>query len=378
MGSDPLPLLWLCGPSGVGKSSLGWEVFAQLSRGGVRAAFLDADQISLCYPLPESGTHRIRARSLAAMWPNFREQGAQCVVLSGFVDTAEEIREYAERLPDAAFTLCRLRVSTGELKERFLARGWRPDLVAEAVAEAAALERSDFADLCLDTSGLTVSEAARMVRERAGGWPRPGPSAGFVSRPAVPLVFDPVPVLWFSGATAVGKSTVGYEVFSQIVRTGVRAAYVDLKQIGALRPTADDDPDGHRLKARNLAALWAGYRAAQARCLIVSGHADRDDTVRDYAELLPGAGLTVCRLHAGPATLAERVMRRGRGGGPAIPGDELKGLRPEALHSVAERAAREASALDIAGAGDLRIDTDDRSAREVAEEVRALIGDWPN
>ncbi|MCA2223605.1 adenylyl-sulfate kinase [Nonomuraea aurantiaca] len=386
MGSDPLPLLWLCGPSGVGKSSLGWEVFAQLSRGGGRAAFVDADQISLCHPLPESGTHRIRARSLAAMWPNFREQGAQCVVLSGFVDSAEEISEYARRLPDAAFTVCRLRVSTGELKERFLGRGWRPDLVAEALAEAAALERSDFADLCLDTGGLTVPEAARMVRERAGGWPPlgsgggspPGPPVGSVSRPAASLAFDPVPVLWFSGATAVGKSTVGYEVFSQIVRTGVRAAYVDLKQIGALRPAADDDPDGHRLKARNLAALWAGYREAEARCLVVSGHADGDDIVRDYAELLPGAALTVCRLHAEPATLAERVTLRGRGGGPAIPGDELKGLGPEALHRVAERAAREASALDRAGAGDLRIDTEDRSAQEVAEEVRALIGDWPN
>ncbi|MEU7745637.1 adenylyl-sulfate kinase [Nonomuraea sp. NPDC049158] len=377
MGSDLVPLLWLCGPSGVGKSSLGWEVFAQLSRDGVRAAFVDADQISLCYPLPESGTHRIRARSLAAMWPNFRERGAQCVVLSGFVDTAEEIREYAERLPDAAFTVCRLRVSTGELKERFLGRGWRPDLVAGAVAEAESLEGSDFADLCLDTGGLTVPEAARMVRERAGGWPRLGSDAGFVSRPATPLSSDPVPVLWFSGATAVGKSTVGYEVFSQIVRTGVRAAYVDLKQIGMAGPAADDDPDGHRLKARNLAALWGGYRAAEARCLVVSGHADRDDTVRDYADLLPAAALTVCRLHAGPARLAERVMRRGRGGGPAIPGDELKGLGPEALHRVAERAAYEAAALDRAGAGDLRIDTDGRSAQEVADEVRALIGGWP-
>ncbi|MEV6159024.1 hypothetical protein AB0L53_52715 [Nonomuraea sp. NPDC052129] len=378
MGSDLLPLLWLCGPSGVGKSSLGWEVFAQLSRGGVRAAFVDADQISLCYPLPEIGTHRIRAGSLAAMWPNFREQAAQCVVLSGFVDTAEEIGEYAQRLPDAAFTVCRLRVSTDELKERFVGRGWRPDLVAEAVAEAESLEDSDFADLCLDTGGLTVPEAARMVRERAGGWPRPGPPVGHVSRPAAPLAVDPVPVLWLSGATAVGKSTVGYEVFSQIVRTGVRAAYVDLKQIGVLRPATDDDPDGHRLKARNLAALMAGYRAAEARCLIVSGHDDRDDTVRAYAELLPGAALTVCRLHAGPATLAERVTRRGRGGGPAIPGDELKGLDPEALRRVAEQAAREALSLDRAGAGDLRIDTDDRSAQEVADEIRALIGDWPN
>ena len=356
-------------------------MFAQLSRSGIKTAFLDADQISLCYPLPDSGTHRIRARSLAAIWPGFREEGAQCMVLSGFVDTPEEVREYADLLPDAALTLCRLRVDSAELKERFIARGWRPDLVAEAVAEAELLDLSDFADICVDTDGLTVPEAARLVRERTGGWPCADPAAtpgGAAHRTVAPPACGPVPVLWLSGAGAAGKSTVGYEVFTQIIQTGVRGAYIDLKQIGALRPAADDDPDGHRLKARNLAALWAGYGAAGARCLIVSGHADRDDTVRGYTELLPGTAVTVCRLHAGPATLAQRVAQRGRGGGPAIPGDEMKGLDFGALRRIAERSAGEAAALDRVKAGDLCVDTDGRSVREVAGDVRALIGDWPN
>ncbi|MFE3453421.1 hypothetical protein ACFXJ8_31295 [Nonomuraea sp. NPDC059194] len=454
MSSVPLPLLWLFGPSGVGKSSVGWEVFVQLSRSGVKTAFVDGDQISLCHPVPEGGTHWIRARSLAAMWPVFREEGAKCVVLSGVVGSLEEVREHTALLPDAALTLCRLRADPAELRERFLARGWRQDLVSRAVADARALDRGDFADVCVDTDGLTVADVARLVRERAGGWPHavpaatsggavpgspaprrdvvpgspaprrdvvpgspatsggalpgsppprggavPGPSAsrggaapgpsgpcvGAVPGPSVPRGDvvpsssasrgDAVPVLWFSGATAVGKSTVGYEVFRQVFRTGVRAAYVDLKQLGALRPVADDDPGSHRLKARNLAALWAGYRAAGARCLIVSGDADADATLRGYAELLSGTAVTVCRLHAGTATLAERVARRGRGEGPVVPGDELKGLDADTLRRIAGRAAREAEALDLAGAGDLRIDTDGRSVREVVEEVQALIGD---
>ncbi|MEV6039777.1 adenylyl-sulfate kinase [Nonomuraea sp. NPDC052116] len=350
MSDDRLPLLWLCGPSGVGKSTVGWEVFDQLSRSGVRTAFIDGDQISMCHPLPEGGTHPVRARHLAAMWPNFRREGAQCVVLSGFVFTDEEVGRYTRLLPDAALTLCRLRVGPAELKERFLARGWRPDLVEQAIADAEALERTDFADVCVDTDGLSIAEAARTVLARAGGWP--------LAR---------VPVLWFSGATAVGKSTVAYEVFSRLIRSGVPAAYVDLQQIGVLRPVTDD---AQRLRAGNLAALWSGYRAAGARCLIVSGDAGLDT----YADSLPGAALTVCRLHAGPGTLAERVVLRGQGGGPAIPGDELKGLDPGALRQVAERAAREAEVLEHAGAGDLRLDTDGRSAAELAEEVLAA---WP-
>ncbi|QFY09983.1 hypothetical protein GBF35_28065 [Nonomuraea phyllanthi] len=389
MSNVSLPLLWLSGPTGVGKSSVGWEVFEQLSRSGVKTAFVDADQISLCYPMPEGMTHRVRARSLAAMWPHFRQQGVQCLVLAGFVDTPEEVREYTALLPEAAFTLCRLRVDDAELKERFLGRGWRPDLMEDAVAEAESLEGSEYADVCVDTSGFTVSETARLVCDRAGEWPGALPAAtlqSFVDRRSHPptpqeeaaTTSVPVPVLWLGGATAVGKSTVGYEIFMQVYRTGVRAAYVDVKQIGALRPVADDDVDSHSLKARNLAAIWAGYRAAGAQCLIVSGEADSDDVVRGYAELLPGAALTVCHLRAGAETLAERVAQRGRGGGPSIPGDELRGLGSDALHRIAERAVREANALDRAGAGHLRIDTDGRSVKEVAADVRVRSGNWPN
>lgn len=372
-------VVWLCGPSGVGKSSVGWEMFGQLSRSGVTTGFLDLDQIGL---LRDGGTHRVRARNLAAVWPNFRAAGARCLVLAGYVDTLDEVREYTDRLPDAALTLCRLRVGTTELKERFLARGWRPDLVDDAVAEAEALEHTDHTDLCVDTDGLAVSEVARLVREQVRAWPCAAPvvtPGGSVPVPqAAPAgVSAPAAVLWFCGATAVGKSTVGYEVFSQVFRAGVPAAYVDLKQIAALRPAADDS-EGHRLTAQNLAALWTGYREAGARYLIVSGGADRDDTVRSHAERLLGTAFTVCRLHAGPATLAERVAQRVRGEGPAIPGDEIKGLGPEALKCVVERAVREAESLERTGAGAMRVDTDGRSVQDVAEQVRALIGGWPD
>ncbi|MEV4475318.1 hypothetical protein [Nonomuraea sp. NPDC049504] len=363
-------VLWLSGPSGVGKSSAGWEICAQLGREGVRTAFVDADQISLIHPEPGENTHRLRARNLAALWDGFRAEGAECLVLAGFVDTPDEVREYPSVLPDVAFTVCRLRAPAEELRRRFLGRGWQPDLVEHAEAEAAAQDRTSYADLTLDTTGLTIPETARLIR-KSTGWPgatAPGPGRPVRAEPA------PVPLLWFTGATAVGKSTVAYEVFRHVVRTGTRTAYVDLKQIAMLRPASGD---GHRLKARNLAALWAGYRAAGATYLIVCGEADTDETVRDYLGLLPGAQPTVCRLHASPATLRGRVLDRGRGGGPTIPGDELRGLDEHALHEAAARAAAEAARLDQAGAGDVRIDTDDRPVPDVVAGVLAHLGLTP-
>ncbi|GAA2583324.1 AAA family ATPase [Actinomadura fulvescens] len=162
------PLLWLCGPPGVGKSTVGFELYERLVRAGVNAAYVDADQIGLCHPAPPDLLHRVRARNLRAVWSNFRAAGAECLIFSGVVDTAEEARVYTEAVPDAEVTLCRLRADASELRERFVGRGWRPDFVDEALAAAEALDRTGFADFHVDTSGLPVPAVVQLVWEGAG------------------------------------------------------------------------------------------------------------------------------------------------------------------------------------------------------------------
>jgi hypothetical protein len=369
----------------VGKSTVAWEIFSQLARAGAATAYVDADQLGLCYPAvaDDPGNHRIKAGNLGAVWAVFRAAGVDSMVLSGGVDSAELVRAYADQVPGAALTLCRLRAAHATLTERFVRRGWMPHLVGQAIAEADNLDRLDFADLRVDTDGLSVGEVARLVRDRAGGWP--APMDGRTTRAAgprdVPVVAtvagDPVPVLLLCGATAVGKSTVGYELFTR-VRTGIKAAYVDLAQIGFCRPTPADDPDNHRLKAANLAAMWPAFRDAGTRCLIVTGLVNDPTVIRAYADALPAATFTVCRLHAGRAALTDRILRRGRGGGPAILGDELNGRPAGYLHQVAEQAARDADHLQRAQIGDLWVDTDERSIEEVAGLITAKTTGWPH
>jgi hypothetical protein len=208
---------------------------------------------------------------------------------------------------------------------------------------------------------------------------------------APPVNTVTVPLLWLCGPTGVGKSVVGWEVFEQVRRDGVKAAYVDLRQVGFFRPPADGgDLFNHRLKSRNVGAMWRTFRAAGARCLILSGGIDHHGTrgiVRMYASAVPRAKPTLCRLRAGPEALTERILARGRGRGPALPGDELKGQSVETLLLLAEEAVRDGQELERAGVGDLCVDTDGRSAAEVAEVVRARAraragagagaGGWP-
>src|SRR5215831_8510395 len=114
--------------------------------------------------------------------------------------------------------------------------------------------------------------------------------------------------------------------------SGATAAYVDLDQIGFIRPGSTSDPGNHRLKAGNLGVMWQTYHAAGARHLIATGPIDSNAVLRTYLRALPAASVTVCRLHAGSAELTRRIMTRGDGGSWPQPGDPLRGQPAEFLH----------------------------------------------
>ncbi|MDX6237905.1 MAG: hypothetical protein QOG10_2720 [Kribbellaceae bacterium] len=389
IGSDLLPVLWVCGPCGVGKTTVGWEIFSQLDSVGIRVGYVDVDQLGMCYPSPaeDPHNHRVKVANVAAAVATFRTAGARCVVISGTVDV-DQARTYADQIPGAALTFCRLSIDRDDLRTRLAARGSDADLLEEAMQEAETLDLSEFADVCVDTSGMSVPDVARRVREQAGGWPmlmeqtvavgNSAPNADTIDPNAGTMDTAPGPVLWLCGATGVGKSTIGFQIFLEIMGAGVAAAYIDLEQVGFLRPVPADDPDNHRVKVRNLSASWQTFRASGARCLIVVGSVDDRDAVQLYGESLPAGSLTLVRLHAGHHQLTERIMLRGQGDGWRAPGDPLKGQSTATLNRIAAKAAANADDLERAEIGDLRIDTDGRTIEEVTQLVRTKAGGWPD
>ena len=67
-----IPFLWLCGPSGVGKSAVGYEIFQQVYG---------------------------KAQNLAAVWPAYRTAGARCLIAVGGVTSRETVVRYAAKVP---------------------------------------------------------------------------------------------------------------------------------------------------------------------------------------------------------------------------------------------------------------------------------------
>ena len=371
--SDLIPVLWLCGPPGIGKSTVGWEIFTQLTQAGIEAGYVDIDQLGMCYPepAPDPGRHRMKAQNLGAVAANYRAAGARCVIVSGVVDPGRGV--HASLIPRAAVTVCQLRAGRDELRQRFLGRGEQAGLLDDVLSQADAMDASDVADVCVDVSGLPAAEAARLVRERTAGWPiLTGPGRPYEAEPDdSPAAAADGPVLVLCGATGVGKSTAGFEVYRRTLRAGSAAAYVDLDQIGFCRPVPAGEGGGHRVKARNLAAMWHTYRAAGAQWLIVSGPVESETTAKAYADALPRAAITLCRLHAGAGELTRRIMLRGHGGSWPQPGDPLVGQPTAYLLRVAASAIAEAEALEHAVTGALRVDTDGLTVEETADLIAA-------
>lgn len=380
-----VPVLWITGPAGVGKSTVSWQIFTELDQAGAHVAFADADQFCMCYPAPPGDPTRekFKAQNIGALVPRYPAAGARCVIVNGCLDPVGGVR--SELMPQAAMTVCRLRADPDEVVRRFTGGDGtshgQDELIEETRAEAEAMDASDFADVCVDTTGLAVAEVTKLVRDSCRDWP------GFSGEPYMTAAAgggDPDSngdagdvggtILLICGPTGVGKSTVGFELYLRYLRGGLTAGYVDLDQIAFVRPAAQDDPGHHRLKAGNLAAMWRTYRSAGATHLIATGPVESESALQTYIRALPAARVTVCRLHAGHAELTRRIMSRGEGGSWPQPGDPLRGRPADYLRRVADRATADAEVLDHAGVGNFRIETDGRTVGESADLIAASGG----
>ncbi|HLJ09234.1 MAG TPA: hypothetical protein VKX24_11910 [Acidimicrobiia bacterium] len=363
-----IPTVWLCGPPGVGKSVVGWALYQGLVADGVACAYVDIDQLGICYPEPlgDPGRHRLKAENLRAMAANVEAWGASRLVVSGVLDAVSGT-EFGH-LPRAAIVVCRLRADADVLTGRL---GERPgaDPPAASPDETARWEGSTLADVVVDTAGLGVAEVVAEVRRQLGRRPTavgtadPPPAAS-----ALPAAGGGRAV-FLCGPAGVGKSTVGFALFRRLLGSGRPAAYVDLDQIGFCSPA----PLDHGLRAANLAALWHHFGVAGAGTVVVVGPVGSAAEAAVYDRALEPTPCSWFRLQAGDAELTARILTRGSGGSWPQPGDPWRGAPPERLLAAAAAATVEAGRLEESGPG-RRVVTDGLAVEEIALSIWSHLG----
>lgn len=334
-----LPIVWILGASGVGKSTTGFLALQQLDAAGVVCALVDADQLRLARGVDSTETQLI-AGALPVLEREFRARGARALIVSGVADDAVHLSALLTGLARSRLLIVHLDVDGGTLRDRIRRRGSLLEEMEENVAAAAAIDPG-WADVRIDTSNATPDVIAAAIVAATRVFLR---GEDEVERmPAAHALPVPVPVpapahaVLISGAGGSGVSTVGYAVYSGIATRGRAVGYLDAYQLGFLGPGIRSDALAP-LRAANVRTVSDVLRRAGAETIVVTGDAR---TVRLLSESWAGADTTVVWLDASHEALAERIAERARGRGPAIPGDHRRGLSGRALDDAIAAAVAE-------------------------------------
>ena len=173
-------VLLLTGAVGAGKSDASYRVFSRLWHAGVTAARLDLDDLGMCHPAPsdDPDNHRVKADVTDAAWAVYRECGARHFVLAGGVLNDAEFALYRSQLPNASWTVVRLRLSDDSIRRaRIMGHRDRLGMTERDASfwinvgreEEQGLEAQSFCDEVIDTDALDREGVGDRVLA-ATGW----------------------------------------------------------------------------------------------------------------------------------------------------------------------------------------------------------------
>ena len=172
--------LLLIGAMGTGKSDTSYHVFSRLYRAGIPTARLDLDDIGMCHPSPaeDPDNFAVKAEAMGAAWRVFKAHGARCLVVSGGIDSAVVIERHKRQIPEADWTVVRLRIGSEERRRRVLTRGRllgyteaeMEPTIAAGDADEESVESLDLPGLVIETDGLSSQQVTDLVLIRAS-WP---------------------------------------------------------------------------------------------------------------------------------------------------------------------------------------------------------------
>jgi len=344
-----IPLVWLAGASGTGKSTAGYGAFRLLADTGVEVAYVDADQLRLAAGVTATEDELVAA-SLVELVPRYAAAGARALIVSGIADDSEHLRRLVGAL---SVTPVVLRADPTVLRDRLLARGWGDEQIASALASAEAHDDA-VSEIRIDTTASEPSAVCARVAEVVARVATASAPVADFSQPGAP----PDRILLVTGPGGVGLSTAGWLAYVNLVQQGIPAAYADAFQVGFCPA-----PESARI---DNAIAHAGVLASHGvTTLVVTGG---PSTVEALTERWPHA--TVSWLAASPKVLGERIAGRARGFGPGIPGDWRIGLTGAPL---AEAIAAGVAELGAEVPGATVISTDDLAPADVAADLTRLL-----
>jgi len=174
-------ILLVTGPAGIGKSTVCWELGAELTNAEIPHAIIESDELDRVFPRPSRdeldrlspGTTDISSINLAALWSTYRALGHSRLIMSGvMLHLAFDRRWISAAIPNAEIMVVRLHATESTLIERLDKRevgSGRDEQVQRTLRQARRMagEEPDGM-LHLTTDGKTPQELAAEILNKVG------------------------------------------------------------------------------------------------------------------------------------------------------------------------------------------------------------------
>lgn len=161
-----------------------------------------------------------------------------------------------------------------------------------------------------------------------------------------------------SGPIGVGKTTVAEELSGILEAEGIGHTLIDLDGLSKTFPRPRGDAFGEQIALKNLADVWSNARQLGVKNLIIARVVETRSGAERIAAAVNAPIGCIVQLNASNSTLLARVRIREIG----------------AARTWHERRALElSSAMQSNSIADVQVDTDGKTAPEVASEIRKMI-----
>ncbi len=156
---------------GAGKSAVAAEISDLLATQGVPHAVIDLDALKNGYLPGAVPATNLAFRNLADVWKNYAELGVRTALISGAIETAQELQLCRGALPGAEIVLCRLRADLETMQERVRKRetGIQQDAFVKRVKVLEEiLDRACLESFSVNNQNRNITDVAREILRHAG------------------------------------------------------------------------------------------------------------------------------------------------------------------------------------------------------------------
>lgn len=171
MQRQPISVLLLTGPTGVGKTVVADTIYEMFAGQNESIALINLDELGYVSPQSPDDPYnaQLRLKNLTAVWPNYVTAGARRVIIPYVIESTAAIERLRLALPGSNLTIIQLTAPLDTITKRIKHRDlggstrWHINRAAELIRV--------FADAKLtpntvDTSHKSIDEVARAVLEQ--------------------------------------------------------------------------------------------------------------------------------------------------------------------------------------------------------------------